>query len=112
MYPIRVLVELGRCIESLTIAVDGDEIAEALALRDRLDAKLSEALGAFDRAELWDLDAATSLTAWLRDRGKLTGKQAASTGRVARRLRELPVTSEAWTDGALSGGQVPDDCAA
>ena len=106
MYAMRVLGELGRCIESLTIAVDGDEIAEALALRDRLDAKLSEALGAFDRAELWDLDAATSLTAWLRDRGKLTGKQAASTARVAKRLWELPVTSEAWADGALSGGQV------
>ena len=95
----RVLGELGRCIEGLAIAIDGDEIAEVLALRDRLDAKLSEALAAFDRAELWDLDSATSLTAWLRDRGKPTEKQAASTARVARRLRELPVTSPGTAAG-------------
>jgi hypothetical protein len=44
-------------------------IAAVLALRDRLDARIAEAVGEFDAVSLWDADGATSLVAWLRDRG-------------------------------------------
>ncbi|MCU1373191.1 MAG: hypothetical protein JWO68_477 [Actinomycetia bacterium] len=54
------------------VAVDGEAIRQAIAYRDRLDAAIIQALGDFDRAELWELDGATSLTAWLRDHGGMT----------------------------------------
>ncbi|MFN2607662.1 MAG: hypothetical protein ABR511_07160, partial [Acidimicrobiales bacterium] len=59
------LAELRRAVEGLDIGVDGDAIAEVLALRSLLDARLAGAIGAFDRAKLWDLDGHTSMVAWL-----------------------------------------------
>jgi hypothetical protein len=88
------------------VAVDGEAIRDALAYRDRLDAAIHGALGEFDRAELWELDGATSLTAWLRDRAGMTAGRAGHTVGVARRLRVLPLTLAAWREGRLSSGQV------
>jgi hypothetical protein len=51
------------------------------------------------------------LTAWLRDRAGLSGRQASQAATVAKRLRQLPVTADAWTSGTLSGGQVDAICA-
>ncbi len=93
-------------IEQLDIPPDGDAIAEAVTLRDRLEARIAEAVGTFDAAELWDLDAATSMTAWQRSNAGMTGKDAARTASAARRLRDLPVTAAAWRSGELSRGQV------
>jgi hypothetical protein len=61
--------ELGTAIDQLDIPVDGAALAAILALRDRLDARISDAVAAHDRAGLWELDDATSMTAWLTDRG-------------------------------------------
>lgn len=97
---------LAQLVEELAIPVDGDAIAQLLAVRDRLDAKLAEALVAFERAELWDTDAATSLTAWLKDRGGMSRRDALRTTVRIHRLATLPVTAAAWADGRLSGGQV------
>jgi hypothetical protein len=44
------LAELAQAIEELVIPPDGAAITEAYELRDRLDAKLAEALSAFDAA--------------------------------------------------------------
>jgi hypothetical protein len=93
-------------IEELAIPVDGTAISEAIALRDRLDAKITDAVVAFDDGAMWDLDAATSLTAWLRTHGVMTNRDAARTVVRVRRLRALPVTAAAWRDGVLSSGQV------
>jgi hypothetical protein len=72
----------------------------------RLLAKLVAAYGAFDAADLWDLDAATSMSAWLREQADLTGGDAARVLRLARGLRGMPVTAAAVLDGTLSAGQV------
>lgn len=45
------------------VPICGDAITEALALKDRLEAKMAKAVGDFDAASLWELDAATSMTA-------------------------------------------------
>jgi hypothetical protein len=103
---------LARDIEELEIPLDGDALGEALALADRLDAKLAEAIGEFDRHELWDVDGATSMTAWLRDRGGLVARRARHLVAVACRLLSLPVTSAAWRAGDLNGGQVESITAA
>jgi hypothetical protein len=97
---------LEAAIEELEIGVAGDAIAEALALRDRLDSKITAAVGRFDEAELYDVDGATSTTAWLRQRGGLNHKGAVRLARSARALRQLHATAEAWGSGELSGGQV------
>jgi hypothetical protein len=105
------LADLAQTIEELVIPLDGAAIAQAYELRDRLDAKLAEALSAFDAGQLWDADAATSLTAWLRDRARRSRRDAARTAMTTKRLERLPVVARAWADGQLSGGQVEAICA-
>src|SRR3954451_19858097 len=90
----------------MRIPVDGDALVEALALRHLLDARLAAAVGAFDAAGLWDLEAATSMTAWLRDRAGLSSRDAARLATRSRKLQQLPVTAAAWQDGSLTEGQV------
>jgi hypothetical protein len=98
--------ELGTAIDELDIPVDGGALAAVVALRDRLDARISDAVAAHDRAGLWELDGATSMTAWLADRAAMPRPRAAATVARARKLAHLPVTAAAWRDGVLSTGQV------
>ncbi|MCU1373333.1 MAG: endonuclease, partial [Actinomycetia bacterium] len=97
---------LALAVESLDLPVDTDVLAEVLSLTDRLQAKVARAAGEVDAAQLWELDGATSLTAWLRQFGGMTKAPAASLAKTARRLRSLPVVAASWADGWLSGGQV------
>jgi hypothetical protein len=93
-------------IAEIEIPTDGPGLLELLAVRDQLEAKVCEAVGAFDAAGLWDADAATSMHAWLRDHARMAPAQANRLVRTSRKLRVLPVTREAWAAGSLSGGQV------
>ena len=93
-------------VERLDIPVDGDVIAELFAIRDRLDAKLSAAVGEFDSAGLYDLEGRMTMTAWLKGHAPLTSTDAHRVAMTARHLRELPVTREAWEEGELTGAQV------
>ena len=99
------LCQLSASVDALDLWATGDDIAAALQASDRLQAKIVEALGRFDGDALYELDAATSTTAWLRQQG-LTSGAAASLVRLAKHLRKLPVTQRAWVEGQLSGGQV------
>jgi hypothetical protein len=101
-----VLEALAGAVEELELSVDGPTLLAAIALRDRLDAKIAAAAGEFDHHSLWDLDAATSLTAWLRDRASMTANAAGRLAARGRRLRVLPVTTAAAANGSLSGGQL------
>lgn len=106
MYDEGVLRKLVEAVEEVQIPVCGDDIAEVISLIDRLSAKVTEAVGAFDKAGIWDIEGATSMTAWLRHRARMSGGAASTMSRTARRLGELPVTAAAWLDGSLSSGQV------
>ncbi len=97
---------LDEAVDGLRIGLDRAELGQVQRAVDRLSAKLVAAYGEFDAAELWDLDAATSMTAWLGEHGNMSGGDAARVLRQVRRLRELPVTSGAALDGTLSAGQV------
>src|SRR5918994_2609649 len=101
-----VFEELGTAIEGLDISVDGDALAAVIDLRDRLEARISGAVNAYDRAGLWELDGATSMTGWLADRGGMARARAAASAARARKLARLELTPRAWRDGVLSGGQV------
>jgi hypothetical protein len=50
---------LGEAIEGLDIPADGAALAAVVALRDGLDARISDAVADCDRAGLWELDGAT-----------------------------------------------------
>src|SRR5262247_56426 len=98
--------QLGEAIERLDIPVDGAALAEVVALRDRLDARISDAVADCDRAGVWELDGATSVTGWPAHPTRMPRPRAAATSARARKLAQLPVTTGAWRDGTLSSGQV------
>jgi hypothetical protein len=100
------LEDLTEAIEGLDIPVDGAAITQLLGLRDRLEARIAEVVGAFDAAKLWDIDGAISMTAWLRTSSDMTRKSANRLAILGRRMRQLPVCAKAFADGSLSGGQV------
>src|SRR5512132_2433978 len=98
--------QLGQAIDGLSIPIDGEALSAVLALRDRLDARISSAVAAHDAAGLWELDGATSMTAWLTDRAAMPRPRAAATASRARKLARLPETAAAWREGVLSSGQI------
>lgn len=107
MYDTGMFEDLERAIDELDIpAFDGAAIARVFALRARFDAAIATAVAAFDKAKLWDLDAATSMVAWLRDHAGLSRRAAARVASMARQVSKLPVTAAAWAGGTLSEGQV------
>ncbi len=97
---------LERAIEELEVPVDPAGLARVLHLQDRLAAKVTLAVAAFDAAGLWDLEGDTSQTAWLRRTAGMTGRDATVVTRTARRLRTAPVLAGAWVAGEVTGGQV------
>lgn len=101
-----VLEGLAREVEGLEVPLHGEALAEAIALRDRLDAKLCQAVSDFEVAGIHGLDGATSMLAWLRYFGRCSVADARRLATTAKRLRELPATKAAWEAGSLSSGQV------
>ncbi len=100
------LEDLAEAIEKLRVPTEGAALAQLLALRDLLDARIAEAVGDFDAAGLWDLDGATSMTAWLRDKASMTSRSAHGLVSLAGRLRKLPVCAAALAQRELAKGQV------
>jgi hypothetical protein len=88
------------------VPVDRDSLVEAIALRDRLDARIAEATGAFEAKGWWGHDASASMTAWLRANARMTRRSAQRLRSLAVRLRALPVCAQAYAEGTLSGGQI------
>ena len=82
---IRELVAALGCLQVAPVAGD---IEELLALRDRLDAKISEALRVFDAERAWAEDGALSLTAWLSAHGRRSRKEAYREAVAAKRLSQ------------------------
>ena len=101
-----VFEELATAIDELQVPAEGRALAAAIALRDRLDARIGEAVARFDAAGAWQADGATSMTAWLADRGRMSRSRAVRESSSATKLAQLPVTTAAFRDGVLSNGQV------
>jgi hypothetical protein len=97
---------LGDAIDGLQHLSSNQDLADAFALFERFRAKLSAAVAEFDHAGLWELDGATSMTAWLTTHARMHRPAAARFASVATRLRTLPMTRAAWESGVLSGDQV------
>ena len=97
------LADLAAVIEDLEVPFDGESLEQALALRDRLDARIAKATGTFEVNGWWAGDASVSCVAWLRAHAKMTRRSAQWLRTLAVRLRSLPVCAEAYADGSLSG---------
>lgn len=106
MYDDRVFEVLEAAITGLEVPLDGEDLEALIVLRDRLDARVCGAVADFDAAGRWETEGATSMTAWLADRGRMVRARAGSLARRARLVTQLPDTLGAWHDGALSAGQV------
>ncbi|HEY2331744.1 MAG TPA: DUF222 domain-containing protein, partial [Acidimicrobiales bacterium] len=98
--------ELAGAVGGLEIPSHGDALAAVVRLWDQLGARIATAVDDFDRSGGWEIEGATSITAWLRDRGGMARPQAGQLLRTGRRFRELLVLAAAAKDGTLSGGQV------
>ncbi|QYG91442.1 DUF222 domain-containing protein [Iamia sp. SCSIO 61187] len=98
---------LATTIDDLDIPVDGDALEEALHLRDRLDAKISQTVGRFEATNEHDTaDGCPTMATWLRVKGRMTAHDAQRMAKTARRLGHLPILQTAWLDGSVSGGHV------
>lgn len=97
---------LRDAIEGLEVPVDDRALIELVALRDRLDARLTAAVGDFDAARLWDVDGSASMAGWLRRHAKATARDARRLTVTAQRVRRCPAVRAAWEDGRLTSGQV------
>jgi len=98
--------ELAGSLAFLSVTPAAEDIEQLLALRDQLDAKISEALRAFDATQAWADDGSLSLTAWLAFHGRRSSREAHREALAAKRLAQLPATAAAWADGVLSSSQV------
>lgn len=81
-----VLEALAEAVEGVVIHPDEAVLAGAIGLRDRLDAKISAAVGEFDAGHLWDTDGSASMAAWLRIHGGRTQREASRMSVTARKL--------------------------
>jgi hypothetical protein len=106
LYDRGVVGELAEAVEALSIAPCVEEVEAVLRLRDRLDAKISEALRGLDAEEGWCADGSLTLGCWVAFRGRRSRKEAHREAAVAKRLTQLPGTAEAWAEGTLSTSQV------
>jgi hypothetical protein len=106
VYDDCVFDELREAIEAVEPVADERELAELLALRDRLDARIAERVDEVDRAELWRGDGSPSMTSWLKRHAGMTGKRARDCTRAGHLVGRCAAVREAWRSGRLAGGQV------
>jgi hypothetical protein len=79
----------------------GELIVEVTRQRDRLEAVVARATAAHGRRLAWKADGARSQKQWLSERCRLSRGQAAAASDVARRLTQLPQTTDALADGSI-----------
>ncbi|MGK2949731.1 MAG: DUF222 domain-containing protein [Acidimicrobiales bacterium] len=97
---------LADTIDTLVVPAKSDALTALAQQHGRMSARLCEALGDFDAAGAWELDGSATMTAWTRVHLGWTNQTANRWLRTARRLRDLPVTQQAWADGRLTDGQI------
>jgi hypothetical protein len=101
------IAQLDAAVDALASETFGaDELRELLALRGRLEAVVTRAVGAFHVTGDCALDGAASTRSWLTWQASLSGGDAARLIRCGTALRSLPALSAAVDSGRVSVGQV------
>lgn len=73
--------------------------------RARVDAATTGLVGQWDARLAWAADGATSAAGWLAARGEQSRAQASAQVKVARALRRMPLTTEAFHAGQIGGAK-------
>jgi Domain of unknown function (DUF222)/HNH endonuclease len=94
-------LELGAVTSNPT----GRGLRANLALLDRCLASIVQDLSMFDQSGEWAIDGYKSLNSWLCHETRRSNGDAHRMIQLARQLRSLPVTSNAFTDGTLAASQ-------
>ncbi|MFP5327763.1 MAG: DUF222 domain-containing protein, partial [Acidimicrobiia bacterium] len=100
------MAELLEVVDALEVSPCASSLRDALAAADRLQAKIAIAVGAFEASGEWQIEGATSATAWLREHAGMSPGSASWLARCGRRIRQFPCVAAAWLEGRLSSGQV------
>jgi hypothetical protein len=87
---------------SLVSAELGDTLDAIGVLSGKLSAARAAALARFDAERAYTADGYGSCTAWLKGRGRKTGKAAGAEVRQMRQFRDHPVIADAVAGGELS----------
>lgn len=88
--------------------LDDELSALLLALdrcRTRVDASTACLVGVWDARLAWAADGATSGAGWLAARGEMSRAQASAQVKVARSLRDMPLTTEAFDAGRVGAAK-------
>lgn len=92
--------------EGPSSCADGDSMVELHRQLTRLQAFVTEAVGAFDTGGAWAVDGARTAAAWMTARCRLPQAEARREVARTRHLRHLPATRQAFADGELTSGHV------
>ena len=97
---------LRDAIQGLEVPVHDAALLDLVRLRDRLDARVAEAVGDYDASQLWGFDGSASMAGWLQRHAKTTARDAKRLVVTAQRVRRCPSVRAAWEEGRLTSGQV------
>ncbi len=84
----------------------GDDLVELREMAEALEAEWIRRLDAFDARQGWAADGSLSLGAWLRSRCGMTAAAASDRSRLARALRKMPLTQQAFLGGDITTAHV------
>ena len=104
---LMVLGALTGAVDELTrldpaVLADGESIVELHRQLNRLQAVISRAVGCFDASGEWQADRARSAPGWIMANCRLPKPTAKGEVALARTLRHLPATAQAWLAGDIA----------
>jgi len=104
MHP--VFADLAAAVEGLQVPLHRDALVALAGIRDRLDARFSDAVGAYEAAGHHETDGSLSMRAWLRHEAGQAGPESGRVVAQGRLLQRLELLRSLFLDGLLTGGQV------
>jgi hypothetical protein len=106
MYDHVMFEVLSGAVDGLDIPLEREALRALVAVRDRLDARLTKALAEYDAAGLYAVDGALSMQAWLRHQTDAASPVAARLVARGRIVQACPTLASAFVGGRLGSGHV------
>jgi hypothetical protein len=107
----RGLDALAAVVCEVTVAPTGEALAEAMRIRDALDARIAAGQAEYVKIGGYEVDGYGSIGAFLRLRGGLTVPDSRRVARRSAKLGAWPEVTDAWVAGRLDGPKVDVMCA-
>lgn len=102
---------LREVIEGLSLAPDGDEIADARALASQLEAAIASAEAEYATTGGPEVDGYADMATFTRHRCRTTLPESRRLARRAKRMAAWPELAQAWRDDRVTAAQVDLACA-